>query len=67
MLNKIKSQLNRNIIGFGCNMHIVYNCAKTAFHCMPVDIEALVIKIFGYFHIYTARVERLKVFCEVAG
>jgi hypothetical protein len=53
VLTKIKSQLNRNIIGFVCNAHIIHNCIKTAFDSMPVDIEVLVTKIFGYFHIYT--------------
>ena len=34
---------------------------------MPIDIEVLVTKIFGYFHIYTVRVERLKDFCDFFG
>jgi hypothetical protein len=45
VLTKIKSQLNRNMIGFGCSAH-VHNCAKTAF-----DIEVLFTQIFGYFHV----------------
>jgi hypothetical protein len=51
VLIKIKSQLDRNIIGFSCNIHIIYNCAKTAFDPMPVYIEELVTKIYGYIHI----------------
>jgi hypothetical protein len=31
VLTKIKSPLNRSIIGFGCNEHIIHNCTKTAF------------------------------------
>ena len=31
---------------------------------MPIDIEVLVTKIFGYFHIYTALAERLKDFFD---
>ena len=34
---------------------------------MPIDIEVLVMKIFGYFHIYTVRVERLKDFWDFVG
>jgi hypothetical protein len=67
VLTKIKSQLNRNIIGFGCNAYIIHNCAKAAADSMPVDIEVFVTKIFGYFHMYTVRVERLKYFCDFAG
>ena len=64
VITKIKSELKRNIIGLGCNAH---NCAKAAFYSMPIDIEVLVTKIFGYFHIYTVRVERLKDFCDFVG
>ena len=66
-ITKIKSELNRNIIGLGCNAHIIHNCAKAAFDSMPIDIEVLVTKIFGYFHIYTVRVEHLKDFCDLVG
>jgi len=34
---------------------------------LPVDIEIIVCKIFGFFHIYTVRVESLKDFCNFAG
>jgi hypothetical protein len=34
---------------------------------MPVDIEVLVTKISGYFHIHTVRVERINDFCDSAG
>jgi hypothetical protein len=51
VLTKIKSQLNRRIIVSGCNANIFHNCAKTAFDSMPVDIEVLVTKICGYFHV----------------
>ena len=27
VITKIKSELNRNIIGLGCNAHIIHNCA----------------------------------------
>jgi hypothetical protein len=51
MLTKMKSQLKRNITGYGCNAHNIHNCAKTAFDSMRADIEALVTKIFVYFQI----------------
>jgi hypothetical protein len=61
VLTKIKSQFNRNIIGFRCNVH---NCAKAPFDSMSVDVKVLATKIFGYFHIYTVCVEHLKDFCD---
>jgi hypothetical protein len=66
MTTKIKSQLNRNIIGLGCNAHIIHNCAKTAFDSISVGIEALVLKIFVYLHIYKVCVECLNNFCDFA-
>jgi hypothetical protein len=67
VLTKMKSKLNRNINDFGCSDHIIHNCPKTASDSMPVDIEVLVTKIFGHFHIYAVRVERLKDFCDFVG
>jgi hypothetical protein len=66
VLTQIKSQLNESITGFGCNVFIIHNCTKTAFDYMPVDIKVLVMKISGYFHVYTVCTERLKYFCEFA-
>lgn len=33
---------------------------------LPIEIEAVVVKIYKYFHIYTIRVTQLKEFCEFA-
>ena len=63
VITKIKSELNRNIIGLGCNAHIIHNCAKAAFDSMLIDTEVLVTKIFVYFHIYTVRFPRFLWFC----
>jgi hypothetical protein len=49
MSNKSKSQLSIKKIGFGCNAHIIPNCAKTASDSMPVDIEVLLRKSLGIF------------------
>jgi hypothetical protein len=67
VLTKIKPPLNGKVIGFGCNSHIIHNYAKTAFDSMPVDIEVPVTKIFGYFHIYMVREERLQDFYDITG
>jgi hypothetical protein len=60
VLTNIKFQLNRNITGFDCNVHIIHNCSKTAFDSMPLDIKVPVTKIFGHFHIYMVHAEHLK-------
>lgn len=64
---KVKMSLRREVIGLGCPAHIVHNCAQTARDTIPVDVESTLSKIFGYFHIITVRVERLKSFCEYVG
>lgn len=60
---KMKKQLGHDIIGIGCNAHIVHNTIQTAADLLPVDVENIINKIYSYFYIYTVRVESLKVFC----
>jgi hypothetical protein len=61
---KIKEDLNRGVTGLWCVAHMIHNCAYSSINTIPLDIEGLVVKIFGYFHIFTARVEWLKEFCD---
>ncbi|KAL4126793.1 hypothetical protein QTP88_011002 [Uroleucon formosanum] len=63
---KLKETLNREILGMGCYAHIIHNSIQCASDCLPIDIESIVCKIFGFFHIYTVRVENLKEFCDFA-
>jgi hypothetical protein len=37
---------------------------RTSADILPVDVEAIVDKIFHYFHIYIVRVEEIKEFCD---
>jgi hypothetical protein len=64
---RIKEDLNRVVTGLGFVAHMIHNCAHSSINRIPLDIEGLVGKIFGYFHISTVRVERLKEFCDFVG
>lgn len=65
---KVKNALQREVIGLGCPAHIIHKATKTKSYGYPsINVEYLLTKIFGYFHIYTVRVERLKIFCEFVG
>ena len=64
---KVKTALQREVIGLGCPAHIVHNTCRTAMDTIPVDVEHLLRKVYGYFHIYTVRVEALKDFCDFVG
>jgi hypothetical protein len=44
-----------NIRGIGCVVHILLNALQTSADILPVDVEAIVNKIFQYFHIYMYR------------
>lgn len=55
----MKNELGREINGIGCGAHIVHNCMQTAVDVLPIEIEALIVKIYKYFHIYTVRVTLL--------
>ncbi|OCT74690.1 hypothetical protein XELAEV_18033677mg [Xenopus laevis] len=63
----LKLSLNRNVVVLGCVAHVLNNSAHTSFGMIPLDIHGVVSKIFGYFHIFTVRVERLKGFCDFVG
>lgn len=52
-------------MGVGSTAQIAHNTLQTAADLLPIDMEVIVNKIYYYVHIYTAREERLKEFCEV--
>jgi hypothetical protein len=65
---KIKEDLNRDVICLGCVAHMIHNYAHSSINTIPLDTEDLVVKFFGYFHIYIQnRVEWLKEFCDFVG
>ena len=64
IFRKLNDYVSRELIGIGCFAHIVHNAVQAASDCLPIDIEAVVVKIYSYFYIYTVRVEELKEFCE---
>lgn len=65
VFHRLKSSLNSNLLGIGCNAHIVHNAFDAACGTLSFDIEAVVVRIYKYFYIYTCRVETLKSFCNV--
>jgi hypothetical protein len=40
------------VTGLGCVAHMIHNCAHSSINTIPLDTEGLVVKIFGYFHIF---------------
>ncbi|GBM04868.1 hypothetical protein AVEN_252815-1 [Araneus ventricosus] len=66
VFHRLKNSLGREINGIGCGAHIVHNCVQTAIDSLPTYIEALLVKIDKYLHMYTVRVTKVKEFCEYA-
>lgn len=66
VFHRLKNNLGREINGIGCGAHIVHNCVQSGVDGLPIDIEALVVKIYKHFYIYTVRVTKLQEFCEFA-
>ena len=62
----LQDDLGKKLLGIGCAAHIVHNAIQTAGDCLPIDVEAVIMKIYYYFYIYTVRVESFKEFCEFA-
>jgi len=46
--------------------HIIHNTLQQAADSLLIYVESVVYKIYGYFNIYTGRVESLKEFCDFA-
>jgi hypothetical protein len=46
------SDLKTNIRGIGCDAYILHSAVRTSDDILPVDVEAIVNKIFQYFHVY---------------
>jgi hypothetical protein len=59
---KIKD-LNRGVIGLGCVAHMTQSCAHSSINTIPLDIEGLVVKIFGYFHVCSESWTAKRIFC----
>jgi len=53
---KLKESINTNLIGIGCAAHILNNSIQTAADTLPIDIQAVLGKLFQHFYIYTVRV-----------
>lgn len=66
VFTKLKSTLGEDLIGIGCAAHIINNTIQTAADSLPIDIEAVVVKMYAHFYIYTVRVETFKEFCTEA-
>jgi hypothetical protein len=64
VFHHLKNNYGRDLLGIGCNAHIVHNAFDAACNKLNFDIEAIVVKIYKHFYIYTVRVESLKKFCE---
>jgi hypothetical protein len=64
VFHRLKSNYGRELLGIGCNAHIVHNAFDAACNKLDFDIEAIVVKIYKHFHIYTVRVESLTTFCD---
>lgn len=61
---KLQDKLNRNLIGNGCFAHIIHNSISAGCEILEIDIEAVIVKIFKHFSIYTVRTEKFKSLCD---
>ena len=64
VFSSLKRTVNDTLVGTGCPAHILNNCIQHGVDVLEVDLQALIVKIYNYFSIYTVRVESLKEFCE---
>lgn len=67
VFTKLQERVGRKLLGIGCGAHIVHNCVQHGVDQLPFDVEAIVVKIYKFFYIYTVRVTDLKDFCDFVG
>jgi hypothetical protein len=53
-------RMERDVFGIGCGAHTVRDCVQNSYDAPPVEVEALVVKIYIYFHICTGSVTELQ-------
>lgn len=61
---KLQLELNRNVIGNGCNAHIMHNAITAGCEILDVDIEAVMVKLYKHFSIFSVRTESFKSLCD---
>ena len=44
---KLQTELNKKILGLGCCAHILHNAIQCASDSLPIDVEAITVKLFG--------------------
>jgi hypothetical protein len=52
--------MKRDIFGIDCGAHTVHDCVQNSYAAPPIEVEALVVKICIYFHIYTGSATELQ-------
>jgi hypothetical protein len=51
--------MKKGVVRIGCGAHFAYGCVHSACDTLPVEVTALVVKIYKYFYMYTVRVTEL--------
>jgi hypothetical protein len=64
VFTKLRTHTGIDLLGLGCNAHMLHNTAQNAADSLPVDAEQIVAKLYNYFSIYTVRVAQLEEFCD---
>lgn len=64
VFTKLRAHTGTDLLGLGCNAHMLHNTAQNAADSLPVDAEQIVAKLYNYFSIYTVRVAELEKFCD---
>lgn len=66
VFGRLKEKFGDKLIGMGCNAHLAHKAIEKACHqFQPLfDIEATVVKIYGYFKNITVRNTRLRQMCS---
>lgn len=63
---KLKKR-QKDLLQGNCHVHILHNTVKHALDKLTIDVENVVLKVYGHFSVSAKRRESLKEFCEFCG
>jgi hypothetical protein len=52
VFTKLRTHTGTDLLGLGCNAHMLHNTAQNAADLLPVDAEQVVAKLYNYFSIF---------------
>jgi hypothetical protein len=58
--------MKRDVDAIGCATQIVHRCVQNSCDMLPIEVQAIMVKLCRYFHVFTTRVAQVYCFYDEA-